>query len=307
MRNVRPLRFGIVLLVLALAACGDKQEAKSPSQVLARVNGKEITVHQLNFVLARQPQPVSDETKQKVLEQLVDQELLVQKAEELKLDRDPNVLQALEQSRRQLLAQAAAERVIGKPADPTAEARTKFYNDNPALFSERRIYDFASFSVPAAAAGDKALLATLENAHTAADTEAALKAAGVEYKASRTRRAAEQLPMPLLARISTLQVGDIVSLPDSNGRAVLLQLEESRPAPVSQADAAQAITAYLRNGQTERDARTRLADLRGKAQVEYVNGFAPTATAQAGAAAPAVEAGTGGTAEHLKAGVKGLK
>ncbi|TJZ67997.1 EpsD family peptidyl-prolyl cis-trans isomerase [Chitiniphilus eburneus] len=305
MRNVRPLRFGFVLLVLALAACGDKQEAKSPSQVLARVNGKEITVHQLNFVLARQPQPVTDEAKQKLVEQLVDQELLVQKAEELKLDRDPQVLQALEQSRRQLLAQAAAERVIGKPTEPTADARSKFYNENPALFSERRVYDFASFSVPAAAASDKALLASLQNVHTAAETEAALKAASVDYKAGRTRRAAEQLPMPLLARVATMQVGDIVNLPDGNGRAVLLQLEESRPAPVSEADAAPAITAYLRNGETEREARTKLADLRGKAQVEYVNGFAPTA--QAAAPAAAVEATGQGTAEHLKAGVKGLK
>ncbi|UXY14637.1 EpsD family peptidyl-prolyl cis-trans isomerase [Chitiniphilus purpureus] len=301
MPNTHPMRYGLLLLILALAACGDKEAAKSPSQVLARVNDKEITVHQLNYLLARQRQPVSDADKQRLLDQLVDQEVLVQKAEELKLDRDPQVLQALEQSRRQLLAQAAAERVIGKPTEPSAQERSKFYAENPALFAERRIYDFVSFSVPAAAAADKSLLTSLDTAKSPADTEAALTAAGVQYQSARVRRPAEQLPMPMLQRIASMQQGDIVSIPDGKERVVLLQLEGSRPAPVSQSDADPVIKAYLSNGQVEREARSRISGLRQGAKVEYVKRYAAVEAA-AQTSAPVAD-----SAEHLKAGVKGLK
>ncbi|QLG90096.1 hypothetical protein HQ393_17450 (plasmid) [Chitinibacter bivalviorum] len=52
--NVKPLVLA-VLIACSLTACNDKDEKKSPSQVLAKVNDAEITVHQLNFVLGQIP------------------------------------------------------------------------------------------------------------------------------------------------------------------------------------------------------------------------------------------------------------
>src|SRR5687768_10183106 len=97
-------------LMLVMAGCSKHEEAgKGSTQVVAKVNGNEITVHQLNFALSRagkidqaQLKPASE----KVLQQMVDIELLKQKAIDAKLDRDPNVLQVLEATKQQLLAQA---------------------------------------------------------------------------------------------------------------------------------------------------------------------------------------------------------
>ncbi|MDP0972048.1 SurA N-terminal domain-containing protein, partial [Klebsiella pneumoniae] len=73
------------------------------SQTAAKVNKEEITVHQINFVLQRQqglkPEQ-AEEAGRQVLERLVDQELAVQKAQELKLDRDPRVVQQVEAAKR---------------------------------------------------------------------------------------------------------------------------------------------------------------------------------------------------------------
>ena len=81
--------------LVLLTGCGDKKE-KSASQTAAKVNKSEITVHQINFVLQQQrglkPEQTDTVSKQ-ILERLIDQELALQKADDLKVDRDPRVVQ----------------------------------------------------------------------------------------------------------------------------------------------------------------------------------------------------------------------
>ena len=106
----------MILAVMILAACG-KGSDKTSAQVAAKVNKKEISVHQIDFMLSRAGQIPQEQIKpasRKALEQLIDQELMVQKATETKLDRDPAVMQTIEASRRQILAQA----YLTKPITP---------------------------------------------------------------------------------------------------------------------------------------------------------------------------------------------
>ena len=103
----------IVLSTLVLGACGDRPpEKKAASQVAAKVNDGEISVHQINFVLQRTPNipaAKAEAAKRQVLESLIDQELAVQQAMEAKLERTPNVMQAIESARREILARAFIE------------------------------------------------------------------------------------------------------------------------------------------------------------------------------------------------------
>ena len=88
--------------IMVVGGCSKKEAAtggKGDSQVVAKVNGDEISVHQVNFQLGRLGQMNEEQSKiaaKQVLAKLVDQQLLKQKAVENKLDRDPRVLQALE-------------------------------------------------------------------------------------------------------------------------------------------------------------------------------------------------------------------
>ena len=96
--------FALTLILVAVSTpqfgCGKKDEGgKKRTQIVAKVNGDEISVHQLNFQLSRVGQIPQEQTKQvskQVLDRLVEQQLLTQKAIEAKLDRDPQVLQVLE-------------------------------------------------------------------------------------------------------------------------------------------------------------------------------------------------------------------
>src|SRR5512139_2955755 len=110
------------LLIAALVVgCGDKKDEaatteKGATQVAAKVNGTELTVHQINYALQRMPNLDKGQTKAASLEvvrKLVDQEVLLQKALADKLDRDPTVVQALDAARRQILAEAYMARKLG--------------------------------------------------------------------------------------------------------------------------------------------------------------------------------------------------
>ena len=153
---------------IALSACGDKK-VKPASQVAAKVNGDEITVHQINFVLQQQrglkPEQV-DEASRTVLERLIDQEIAVQMAVKAKLDRDPRVVQAIEAGRRDALARAYIESQAEGTAKPSAEEINKYYGDKPALFKNRRVYTFQEFVIQAPPQAMATVQSTLLSAKT---------------------------------------------------------------------------------------------------------------------------------------------
>lgn len=77
-------------LAIGLAGCGSKDDKKPASQVAAKVNAEEISVHQINFVLSRSgagnvtPEQ-APKVRREVLEKLVDQQLAVEQAIEKSL------------------------------------------------------------------------------------------------------------------------------------------------------------------------------------------------------------------------------
>lgn len=146
-----PLLLAVVAAATLLVACGGDKGDKA-SQTAAKVNKEEITVHQINFVLQRRqglkPEQ-AEEAGRQVLERLVDQELAVQKAQELKLDRDPRVVQQVEAAKREIIARAYAERIGESVAKPANDEIAKYYAEKPALFKERRIYSLQELNIEA--------------------------------------------------------------------------------------------------------------------------------------------------------------
>ena len=140
-----------VALAAMLGGCGEKR-AKGASQTAAKVNKEEITVHQINFLLQQQRNLRPENTEaasRQVLERLIDQELATQKASDLKLDRDPRVVQQMEAAKREIIARAYVDKIGEAAAKPTAEEIKKYYADKPALFSQRRIYNLQEIVIEA--------------------------------------------------------------------------------------------------------------------------------------------------------------
>ncbi|MFT7723268.1 MAG: EpsD family peptidyl-prolyl cis-trans isomerase [Roseateles sp.] len=286
--NPRASLLAAVAAAALLAACGGDKGEKA-SQTAAKVNKEEITVHQINFVLQRQPglKPEQAEAAgRQVLERLIDQELAVQKAEEQKLDRDPRVVQQIEAAKREIIARAYVERVGESVAKPSNEEIAKYYADKPALFKDRRIYSLQELQIEARPEQAGAIRAKLAEAKNLAEFVEFLKAGDYRFNGNQAVRAAEQLPLANLDAIAKMKDGDSVVSASPAGLTVLT-LVGSRSQPVDEARARPAIEAFLMNQRKAEVVQKDLKALRESSKIEYVGKFAEPAPAAA--SAPALE------------------
>lgn len=279
------LLLSLVAAAALLTACGGDKGDKA-SQTAAKVNKEEITVHQINFVLQRQPglKPEQAEAaSRQVLERLIDQELAVQKAQEQKVDRDPRVVQQIEAAKREIIARAYAERVGESVAKPSAEEIAKYYNDKPALFKDRRIYSLQELQIEAKPEQFEAIRAKLSAAKNLNEFAEYLKSAELRFNGNQAVRAAEQLPLTSLDAISKMKDGDSMLSPNPAGLTVLF-LVGSRSQPVDEVRARPAIEAFLLNQRKGEAVQKDIKALRDGSKIEYVGKFAQPAPAGAPAA-----------------------
>lgn len=325
-RALRLLALLPVVVAAALAAgCGDKSKPEGKaSQAAARVNGAEITVHQINQVLERQqglrPEQAEAASRQ-VLEGLIDQQLAVAKAEEQKLDRDPQVLALLEATRRNILARTYMEKasVAGTTA-PTGDEIRKYFDAKPALFSQRKVYALQEFTVPATPEQSKAMIEKLKGLHTANDYAEAIKSAGLKFTTNQVTQAAEGLPMGIVEPLSKIGNGEALFLTAKDGFKALLVVA-SKDQPVNFEQAKPAIEQYLTVERRREFAQKSMKEMRTAAKIEYIGKFAekpasgaasavassPSPLEPVAASAPADGASPALDAAAVTKGLSGLK
>ena len=302
-------RLSALTLVLFLAACGGEDKKKPASQVAAKVNKEEISVHQINAVLSRTGRLSADQTaraSREVLEKLIDQELLVQKATEKKLDRDPNIMQALEAGRRQILSQAYLEQLTSSIAKPSPEEIKVYFDKHPELFSERRIYRFQEAAVTVETGQLAAVQEQVAKSRSLTEVAAWLTANNIKFAGSAATKAAEQLPMDLLPRLHQMKDGQ-VSLFPSPGGVLIVQLVASQMAPLDLAAATPLIEQFTTNQRRSEMVANEVSQVRAAAKIEYQGSFVKPEGEKTQAAEPAVAAAKGVSKESINKGVAGLK
>jgi EpsD family peptidyl-prolyl cis-trans isomerase len=284
------LRPALALTLLAaatlLTACGGGDK-KGATQVAARVNKEEISVHQINFVLQRQAGGAGEapppEAAQRVLEGLIDQELAVQAAVDQKLDRDPAVVMAIEAARRDAIARAYVDKVAASVSKPSDEDISAYYKAKPALFEQRRIYTMQEFSIEALGNVAPQVEAVVKAARSPDDLSGQLKAAGVKFASRSVTQPAENLPLALVDQIGALTEGQHLTLPSPSGISAMF-LTSARAQPVTLEQARPAIEQFLSNERRRVALSDAMKQLRDKAKITYQGDFAPVAAGAASAA-----------------------
>jgi EpsD family peptidyl-prolyl cis-trans isomerase len=255
-------RILLLLLVLVPAGCERAAADRPGTQLAAKVNGTEISVHQLRVGSAG----TTPASAAQALEKVIDRELLVQKALAAKLDRDPQVLQSIENARRQLLAQAYLERTASASAGSTRDEVRAFYAENPALFAERRIYRLRELIVSAPAEMIDVLRAEAAKARDLDELGAWLRVRNAKYSVDAVEQPAEQLPLSFLPRLAGMKPGEIAVFATPLGASVVqLLLTESQAAPL--------IEQFLAGRRRLETAAAEVKRLREVATIEYLGEF----------------------------------
>lgn len=274
----RALAIALAVGATLLAGCGDKKE-KAATQTAAKVNKEEITVHQINYVMAQQrgiPPAQAASASRAVLERLIDQELAIQKAGDQKLDRDARVVQQIEAARREIIARAYIEKISEGAPKPTAAEVAAYYEAHPGLFKERRVYNLQEVAVEATPEQIESLKKTLVGSKTFPEFVAYLKANNFKFTGNEAVRAAEQLPLASVDQFAKMKDGQAIFNVRPAG-AQIINLAGSRSQPVTLPQATPAIEQFLLNERKRKLVADDMQALRGAAKIEYLGDFAADA------------------------------
>jgi EpsD family peptidyl-prolyl cis-trans isomerase len=259
-------------------ACGKQDEAenkKPETQVIAKVNGDEISIHQLNFQLARMGQVSEEQSKlasKQILARLVDQQLLKQRALEAKLDRDPKTLQAIESSKDEILGQAYMDQLMSKAAKPSKAEIEAFYQDNPELFANRRIYRLQELVVDINKDKFAEVQDSLKDIKTMNEVAIWLRGKNYPFTANSNVRAAEQLPLEMLKKLHPIKDGEWVAVPTERSLNIV-HLAASQSKPISLDNATPFIQQYFLNQNKSKLAKKEMETLNSNAKIEFIGAF----------------------------------
>ncbi len=265
-----------VSYILILAACNSKESAKSPGQIIAKVNDQEISIHQLNFVLAHSNGVTKDNldlTKKQIINSLVDQTLLIEQALADKIDRDPQIMMSIEQNKRQILAQAWLEKVAKDVNKPNTQEIDNFYQDHPELFAKHKIFKLKECLISKIEDKKELIKQHITNIKQFDELLRKFDADKISYQINMTTQPAENLPLEELPALGDLGEGRFIKMEKDNNIVILTVLSATEQF-VDKLKATPIIETFLINQQRKAIIEKTMLGLKNKANIEYIGAFA---------------------------------
>lgn len=286
----------VAVSAATLSACGNKD--KKPGQALASVDGKEVTVLQLNDELQRagvKPAQL-DAAKKQLLDVLVERQLVLNAAEKEQVARDPVVMQAIERAKAQIITQAYVQKRISALVKPSEADVSAYYNKHPELFAQRRQFDLRQLVIDSSSLTAEAR-AAIDGAKSLEDVAAWFDAHQVKYARAQLARTSTDLPADMNSKLLAMSKGQLFIVREGE-RSLIVALNDIREAPLALAAAAPQIGQFLINTKVKEATEAEVKRLRASAKVEYFN--------QADAPKP-VAAAPAASVDPAAKGVAGLK
>ncbi len=260
----RWLKAGAALLMLGmLAACG-RDAPVSSGQALASVDGREITIHQINAELGK---GAAREADKQLLDGLVTRQLLVNAARKEKLDNNPTVLADMERARDLVLAQSYVQMKLAKPGRPSQQDINAFYDQHPDWFAQRQQFDFAELVIDKASVSEE-LNKMMVGVRPLEDVAAWLQKQHIPFTRLQASRSSMDLPAPMLEGVKKMERGQLFIVNEGN-TAILAALADVRSTPLARAAAAQPIEQMLFNQRQGEITEQAVARLKSDARIVY--------------------------------------
>jgi EpsD family peptidyl-prolyl cis-trans isomerase len=256
MKSVRPLIFGAAIL---LAACGSKNSSLPQGQVVATVDGKDITALELNNEMGRFGNATAgnDLRQQEALQRLIVRRLLVAEAERLGVDKTPQTAIKTTQAQQAALVEALAANFSKDVPQASAEEAEDYVRANPASFAQRKLF-FVERLVAGTAPAD--LEAQLGPLHTLDAAETLLKSKQIPYRHVGAVIDTATIDPHQAAQISTVGSDDIFF--NRIGKSVQISaIIATRTVPLEGSDATTVARNALNEQRTAAQVQERLAQI----------------------------------------------
>ncbi|MEG3123326.1 SurA N-terminal domain-containing protein [Sphingomonas sp. GB1N7] len=279
---------GTAAVLVLLSGC----QKKVGGQVVAVVNGEEITQQQLNAELNGATLQAGADKKAvmaQLLQRVVDRTLLVQAAKADGLDQSPAYLEQARRQQDSLIVNMLAGKLSKNVPVPDSAAVSAFIASNPTMFAGRKRYVLDQIVFPQPS--DMTLVRELQPAHSLEAIAAILTAKGIQFQRGNGQVDSGMLPPEVASKIAALPAGEPFLIPD-NGRLVASVIKSAEAITTPEDQAKPAALNVLRQQALADAMRKQVTKARAAAKIEYQAGFAPPAGAAAGAA-PATGAPAG--------------
>ncbi len=286
MTNTSRMMTGLLAVAL-LAGCDKAPEG----QVVAVVNGEEVTMQELNAELGNAELPegaAQDEMRNVALDNVINRRLLADLARESGIESSPEFVMRRRQLEEALLVQMLAQQTARDLKQPTAAKINEFVNSNPQMFADRTVYavDQIRFATPPR----NDYLEALRPVKSMDEAVAALNRLGIKFERGNVRIDSASLPVEMYRQVKAVGTSEPFVIP-GNGGVTVSQILESRPTPVPQNQVTAVATNMIQQLEVAEQLDARIKAAKAEAGIDYQSGYsAPkTAVANNGAAKAAMQ------------------
>ena len=270
---------GALLLVatMSFTACS---KTKAGGQSLARVDGEDITMLQMNEELAHANIPADQQqaASKEILESLIDSQVIVDEAMREKIDRSPGVQQAIARAKAQIIEKAYLEQVTPKIDKPSEAEISEYFYKHPEIFGNSKLYDMKSLLI-AGRDMNEALKEEMTSAKTLDEIAAWMNSHNVHYARGVASRTTMNMPPEFSSRLMSMHVGQMFVV-NEGGNSMIVSIVDIKDNPIGFEEAAPAIEKYFKIKNTKDAMDAKIKHLRSLAKIEYLNSSFPVALAK---------------------------
>ena len=262
----------LCLLSTLLAGCSPKDQP-GKYQVMAKVNGREVTVPEVNQYLDQMKsyQGSKQQIRRNAVNAVIDQHLLIDAAKKAGLDKTPVVMQQLLLSQKQALIKAYLDERTKSLPIPNSAQIGAYYQSHPLLFADRTLYVVEHYDIEADLAQQQKLLAQLQSSTNSAQFFDELSRSNIQYDQWRTVKIPEDTNNTELNILAKMSLDGALVVDQTRKGMELLVLESKISAPISLNHAQFKITRLLMEEEKTRATEALLQNLRSHAQIQYLD------------------------------------
>ncbi len=261
----------VAILGIILSGC----QRKAEGQTVAVVNGKEITIPELNFALNEVKIPEAldkNSARSQVLQKMIDRRLLADQARNEGIDKTPEFLNRQRQMNEDLLISMLAARRLNTAQLPSDREVETYIASNPQAFANRETWQLDQLLYPTPT--DPSIKADIAKTKTLDELATVLQQHNVQSSRQKNRLDTAVIPPAIYSKITALPPGEPFAFPVGN-RTIASSIVGREPHPLTGDEAKPIAVQAMRKAQTQKSLEGLLKSLRSTAKIEYQPGFAP--------------------------------